>query len=375
MIRKLKNPFLLAGYYGKDYFCNREKELAELENHFENERNVLLYSWRKYGKTALIRCFIDNLEKQKKAQALYIDLLGTRTIDDAILNITRAVYNKYGKANGGISAKIVKLISAVGLELSFDANTGIPSISFGIRRTNDMPEKSLEALGDFLQTRKTVVLVALDEFQQIKHYPQQNGEAVFRAWMQQFPAIRFIFSGSHKNMMQLMFAEKSRPFYQSAQLMQLETIQLKHYKQFIKHHFASHNKSISTDAIQEIYCWSRSQTYCIQLVCNRLFGLYDNVETGHLQQVFEDILKEDSAVFSNYTNLLTHTQWHVLLAIAKEEPLQSPTANDFIKKYNLGPPSTISTALNKLLESEIVVKDDDKYLVHEVLLARWLQSL
>jgi len=40
MIRKLKNPFLLAGYYGKDYFCNREKELAELENHFGNERNV-----------------------------------------------------------------------------------------------------------------------------------------------------------------------------------------------------------------------------------------------------------------------------------------------------------------------------------------------
>ncbi len=375
MKRQLKNPFLLAGYYGKDYFCNREEELAELENHFENERNVVLYSWRKYGKTALIRCFIDDLEKQKKAESLYIDLLGTRTIDDAILNITRAVYNKYGKTNGGISAKIVKLISSIGLELSFDPNTGAPTIGFGFKKADGVPEKSLEALGDFLQSRKAVVLIALDEFQQIKHYPKQNGEAVFRTWMQQFPTIRFIFSGSHKNMMQMMFAEKSRPFYQSAQLMQLEPIDLKNYEKFIKQHFESHNRRISTDVIKDIYRWSRSQTYCIQLVCNRLFGLYENVEKKHLQTVFDDLLKEESAVFSNYTNLLTHTQWSVLQAIAKEEPLQSPTANDFIKKYNLGAASTVSTALKKLLESEIVVKDDGKYLVHEVLLARWLQSL
>jgi len=176
-------------------------------------------------------------------------------------------------------------------------------------------------------------------------------------------------------MMRMIFAEKSRPFYQSAQLMQLEPIDLKNYEKFIKQHFESHNRRISTDVIKDIYRWSRSQTYCIQLVCNRLFGLYENVEKKHLQTVFDDLLKEESAVFSNYTNLLTHTQWSVLQAIAKEEPLQSPTANDFIKKYNLGAASTVSTALKKLLESEIVVKDEGKYLVHEVLLARWLQSL
>ncbi len=375
MKRKLKNPFLLAGYYGKEYFCDREDELAALEDHFDNERNVVLYSWRRFGKTALIRCFMAHLEEQKKAETIYIDLLGTRTIDDAILNITRAVYNKYGKANSGISAKIVKLISAIGLELSFDPNTGVPSISFGIKRANGLHEKSLEALGDFLQHRKNVVLIAIDEFQQIKHYPEQNGEAVFRAWMQQFPGIRFIFCGSHRNMMQSMFAEKSRPFYQSSQLMQLGPIDIKKYGLFIKEHFEANKKEICNDTVEQVYNWSRKQTYCIQLICNRLFGLYNRVEVKHLQQVFDDILNEESAVFSNYTNLLTHTQWRVLQAIAKEEPLSTPTAKEFIQKYNLGASSTVSTALNKLMETEIVIKDEDKYLVHEVLLARWLQSL
>ncbi len=375
MKRQLKNPFLLAGYYGKEYFCDREDELAALEDHFDNERNVVLYSWRRFGKTALVQHFMAHLEEQKKAETIYIDLLGTRTIDDAILNITRAIYSKYGKVNSGISAKIVKLISAIGLDLSFDPNTGIPSISFGVKKENSMPEKSLEALGSFLQQRKNVVLIALDEFQQIKHYPKQNGEAVFRAWMQQFPDIRFIFCGSHRNMMQSMFAEKSRPFYQSAQLLQLGPIGKIKYELFIKQHFQEHKKDIGSDVVEQMYIWSREQTYCIQLVCNRLFGIYNRVEVKHLQQVFDAILNEESAVFSNYTNLLTHTQWRVLQAIAKEEPLRTPTAKEFIQKYNLGATSSVSTALNKLMETEIVIKDEDKYLVHEVLLARWLQSL
>ena len=375
MNRKLKNPFLLTGYYGKEYFCNREDELAALEDHFDNERNVVLYSWRRLGKTALIQCFMAELEAKKKAETIYIDLLGTRTIDDAILGITRAVFNKYGKTSSGISNAIVKLISSIGLDISFDAQSGNPTISFGIKRGNGFHEKSLEALGDFLQQRKKVVLIAIDEFQQIKHYSEQNTEAVFRTWMQQFPALRFIFSGSHRNMMQAMFTERSRPFYQSAQLLQLGAIDFYKYELFINQHFKANKKEIGSDSIDAIYAWSRKQTYCIQLICNRLFGLYSKIELKNLQQVFDDILKEESAVFGNYTNLLTDIQWRLLLAIAKEEPLHAPTAKEFITKYNFGASSTVSTAITKLVESEMIIKEDDKYLVHDVLLARWLQSL
>ncbi len=375
MKRQLKNPFLLTGYYGKDYFCDREEELAALKNHFENERNVVLYAWRRLGKTALIQCFLSQLEGKNSAETLYVDLLGTRNIEEAVLQITKAIYNKYGKTSSGISASLMKLLSSIGIEMSFDPQTGNPAISLGVKNSGKVSNQSMEALGKFLQTKKKPILIAIDEFQQIKHYPAQNGEAVFRGWMQQFPAIRFIFSGSHRNMMQSMFTEKNRPFYQSAQLLQLQAISFDKYKEFIQYHFKAHKKEITEDAIQEIYNWSRQQTYCVQLVCNRLFGMFSKVETKHLQQVFDDTIKEESVVFSNYTNLLTNTQWQVLQAIAKEEPLRYPTANDFIQKYRLGAPSSVNTALKKLMENELVIKDEDKFLIHEVLLTRWLQSL
>ncbi len=375
MTRQLKNPFLLTAYFGRDYFCDRDEELHILENHFENERNVVLYAWRRMGKTALIQCFLAELEAKNKAETIYVDLLGTRNLEDAILQITKAVYFRFGKTGTGISGTLLKLIGAVGLDISFDAQTGMPVLSLGLKQSNSNTGQSLEALGSFLQSRKKTVLIALDEFQRIKHYENQNGEAVFRAWMQQFPDIRFIFSGSHRHMMQSMFTEKNRPFYQSAQLLHLKPIKYEIYEAFIMQHFSAHHKKITSDTIKVIYSWSRQQTYVIQLLCNRLFGMYNNVEYKHLQEVCDDILKEDSVVFSNYTNLLTLTQWRVLQAVAKDEPLKTPLAVDFIKKYSLGAGSSVSRALSKLIDSELVIKDESDYLVHEVLLSRWLQSL
>src|SRR5690606_38197242 len=106
--------------------------------------------------------------------------------------------------------------------------SGIPEVSLGLKETN-VPERSLEAIGQFLSQRKNQVVVALDEFQQISNYEEKNAEAVFRSWMQQFPGIRFIYSGSHRRMMQAMFTEKKRPFYRSSQLMALDPIDEKEY--------------------------------------------------------------------------------------------------------------------------------------------------
>ena len=375
MVKKLKNPFLLTGYYSKTYFCDRKNELEILHQHFENERNVVLYAWRRMGKSALIRCFIEELESQQNAETIYVDLLGTRSMDDAILQIAKAVYQRFGKTQKGISPAIAKLFGAIGIDLSFDPHSGMPKLSVGLRNYSPAAENSLAELGAFLQSRKKTILIALDEFQQIRHYSKQDGEAVFRSWVQAFPTIRFIFSGSHRNMMQSMFSDKNRPFYQSAQLMLLNAIPLDAYTQFIQKHFTKNKQEIKTEQIEEFYTWCRAQTYCIQLVCNRLYGMGTNITDSMINKVYSEILQEEGAVFSNYTNLLTDTQWSVLQALAKEEPVKSPTANAFIQQYNLAAASSVSTALQKLMEYEIVIKEGEYYLVHDVLLARWLQSI
>lgn len=48
------NPFLITGYQGPDYFCDREKETASLMSALKNGRNITLISPRRMGKTGYI---------------------------------------------------------------------------------------------------------------------------------------------------------------------------------------------------------------------------------------------------------------------------------------------------------------------------------
>jgi len=73
-------------------------------------------------------------------------------------------------------------------------------------------------------------------------------------------------------------------------------------------------------------------------------------------------------VFYVYTRLLTGTQWSVLVAVAKDEPLKNPMSREFIQNHQLGAASTVHTAIKMLQKNEIVIEDQGRYLVHDVLL-------
>lgn len=368
------NPFLLTGYVGKKWFCDREKELSVLEDHVRNGRNVVLYSWRRMGKTALIKCLFDELHRKEGTDGLFVDLLATQNLDDALRAITRAVYEMYGRTHVGFNAALRSLFSALGVSLSFDAATGFPEVTLALRETS-FSARSLQAIGDFLMKQKKSPVIALDEFQQVTTYEDQNVEAVFRDWTQSFPSIRFLFSGSHRKMMQAMFNESNRPFYQSAQMMALDPIQEKEYAKFIRKHFASGGKSIPDTLIHEMYGWSRGQTYCIQLVCNHLYALNRELGEDVFEEVLSQLLEQQAPVFANYRNLMTSGQWNVLVALAKDEPVANPLGHEFVSKYKLGATSSVSTALKALQRMEMVIEEGEYHLVHDVLLSRWLKRI
>lgn len=50
-----KNPFLIYGYAGPRYFCDREAETEKLVSALDNGRNVTLIAPRRMGKTGLIK--------------------------------------------------------------------------------------------------------------------------------------------------------------------------------------------------------------------------------------------------------------------------------------------------------------------------------
>jgi hypothetical protein len=374
MKKKLNNPFILSGYYGSEYFCDRETEVQQIHDNITNERNLVIYSWRRLGKTALIHRYLSEFDSNKKNDSLYVDLLATRNIEEAIQQIAEAVYEKYGNSKSGLNQALFKLLGSLGIQIGIDSMSGLPSLNFQYQPKRNLL-KSLKDIGEFLVQKNENIIIAIDEFQQITSYENKNAEAIFRNWVQSFPQIRFIFSGSHRNLMSAMFVEKNRPFFRSAQLLQLNPIELSKYQEFITKHFTKAKKIINPEQIDYIYDWSRKQTYTIQLICNKLYGQTSKVTQEEIQQAIHDIIKQEENVYANYTKLLSNMQWKLLTAIAKEEIVFRPTSKDFIAQYGLGATSSVSTALQSLIKNEIIIKDDDGYKIHDVLLSRWVQQL
>lgn len=367
-----KNPFLLSGYHSIEYFCDREGKLAALNDHLYNGRNVVLFSWRRMGKSALIKRFLREKEAAAKIEYLYVDLLASRTATQAVELLIDAVYKKYGESTGGISASFRRLIASLGISLSFDPISGLPSFSLGLNQKNHQDQ--LHTIAEFLIEREKSLVIAIDEFQQLANYQDGSGEAIFRSFMQEYPQIRFIFSGSHRKLMTAMFADSSRPFYKSCSMMSLGPISKQKYFPFIKKHFQEVDREISKELLDHIYDWSRGQTYAIQLLCNRLYGSFHQLNRETLDRLIEDILEEESPVFSNYFHLLPKMQWKVLKAIAVEEKVSNPLSKDFLSRHDLGAASSVSTALKSLGEKEMLAWEDGAYFVHDLIFSRWLQN-
>ncbi len=373
----IDNPFSLIGYERPEYFCDREKETQALLKSIENKRNITLFAQRKIGKTGLIQHVFHLLSKKKSTAVIYLDIMATNNLKEFVNAFAGAVLGKLDAKAIQLMQKATKIISLLRPKITYDTLTGEPEISIDIGSEKEAVH-TLEEIFKYLKerSRKTKIVIAIDEFQQVLDYPERNTEALLRSKIQFLPNVSFIFSGSQKHLLMEMFTDSKRPFYQSTDLMELNKINATVYSSFIKMHFKRGEKKISDEDIQYILDWTRTVTFYVQSVCNKLYYRHEkSLTTEMVREMLYEIIKEREAGFFNYRSLLAQQQWNLLVAVAKEDGVKAPSGADFIHKYKLGANSSVRTALKALLEREMIVQEDGKYFVYDVFFARWLQRL
>jgi len=372
------NPFILSPHAPKALFCDRETETQDLVRHLKNGANVTLISPRRLGKTGLIYHIFDTLQESGAAcETYYVDIYATRSFDDFVTLLAEAVY---GGLNGKATMRaFLDALKSVRPVVSPDPFSGAPQVSFTFQ--NDLEKRySLKAILDYLEHRKKKVVVAIDEFQQVRTYEGIPFEALLRSCIQPLRNVQFIFSGSKRHVMSDMFTGEKSPFYESAAIYPLDKIPYDSYFQFIKKQFADNGKQIADDAVEMILEWTGRHTYYTQFLCNRVFQ--ETRKEASMTDVFlcaDIILDENADAFLERRNLLTRKQWDYLIAIAKEGTLSRPTASEFLQKYRLGAPSSSLRILEALVEKELVLEtkqpEGSTYSVYNVFLSRWLERL
>ncbi len=363
------NPFLLQGYAGEDTFCDRVEELAFLREAMANQRNVTLISLRRLGKTALLRHFFAS---QRRFTPVFVDLYRTTDQESLVLRIAEEVVKQVGKPTGALLREVGQAMRSLEFRMQFDALTGLPE--FGVAARPGMKQAvALEELFGYLEKRKKPVVVALDEFQQVVEYPEKNTEAMLREQVQKLRNVQFIFSGSDRRMMQAIFADGKRPFFQAAEPLHLGPIPDKEYSAFISRHFKAAGRTIAPEVVKQGLAWCRSHTYYVQYLFNRLYSTgKKRPDLLDLRTTQAAILKERAPEYMVLKRLLSPNQAALLTAIAKEGAVPAPGAMGFIRSHGLSALSTVRQSLGVLVDKELVHQGEAGYALTDVFLGHWL---
>lgn len=372
----MDNPFVFNGYRGKEYFFDREKETILLLQHALSGVNVTLIAQRRMGKTGLIFRLFDELKTTSSTiTPIYVDIFATRDIAELNHTLASAILAAFPESTS-IGHRFISMLKGFRPMVGIDPLTGTPQLQFTYQNPSEK-EQTLEGLLLFLEKQDKPVLLAIDEFQQIRDYKEDNIEALLRTYIQRLHNVRFIFCGSKKHMMADIFSNPQRPFFASTQFVGLDAIPTENYAHYIRKSFSDHDRQIDDEVVDFILQWTRRHTYYTQRVCHDLFALnLPHVTMADATQCCSRLLTLNEPYFLQYKQLLTSGQWNFLIALAKEQEVEQPYAHAFLSRYNLGSTSVARRQLQTLIDKDLIFQETTKersyYSVADLFLLRWL---
>jgi len=373
--KKLENPFVYQGYENPEYFCDRTEEAENMISALKNGRNITLVSPRKIGKTGLINHSFYQIKKEnKQAICIYVDIFSTKNLQEFVETLGKAVIEDALEREKSFAGKVLDFFKGLRPTITPDLLTGMPSVSINVVPVQ--AEYTLKSIFSHLNSLNKPVYLAIDEFQQITEYPESGTEAMLRSYIQAIHQVKFIFSGSKKHLMEEMFCTPNRPFYQSTQLMNLEPLHEEIYYEFANRFFEAKKGSLSQQVFHNLYHSFDGYTWYLQAILNRLYEQEKKVETD--RQVAEAILFHLDTMAPHYqtlTSFLTDNQLNLLKAIALEGIISQPLSSDFIKRHELPSASSVKSALEVLIDKDLVYQTAKGYIVYDRFLGLWLKRI
>lgn len=370
----VNNPFVTSGYIAPEYFCDREKETEELVRWLLNENNVALISTRRMGKTGLMQHCFQLPEVKESYYTFLIDIYATKTLREFVFQLGKAIMTTLKPKGQKAWELFVNSMTSLKTGFSLDMS-GMPiwNIELGDVKS---PEATLDEIFHYLSVADKPCIVAIDEFQQVAHYPEKNTEALLRTYIQHCPNARFIFAGSQRHLMGEMFLSPARPFYQSVSIIHLTAIEKSKYVEFARHHFRLAHKDIDKLVISSLYDRFEGITWYLQKILNILFaitpqGTVCNEEM--IEKAISFILDSYSFTYSELLYQLPEKQKELMVAICKEGKAIALTSGKFIHKYSLPSSSSVQSALKGLLEKDFVTKEGVYYMVYDRFFSLWLK--
>lgn len=370
------NPFIVTGKIAPEYFCDRVAESARLIKSVTNGNNLVIISPRRMGKTGLIQFCYDKPEIVKEYYTFFIDILHTSSLREFTYLLGREIYETLLPRSRRMANLFIQTLKSISGKFGFDPVSNFPVFSIELGDI-ERPEYTLEEIFSYLNSADKRCIVAIDEFQQIAKYPERNIEALLRTHIQQQANSNFIFAGSERHIIQEMFSSAARPFYHSADVLELKAIDSGIYTPFVVNHFEKCRRRIDAVNVEKVYRLFKGHTYYLQKTFNEAFadtpeGSECGIDT--IRRAIDEMIASNDTIFREILSNIPEKQKALLYAIARDGEAVRITSADFIKRHSLASASSVQAAAKKLLEKDYITEINKVFSVTDKLFAMWINK-
>jgi AAA+ ATPase superfamily predicted ATPase len=369
------NPFSYGTIVRGDYFYDRKEESERIVSTLTNGNNMVLFAPRRYGKTSLVFRVIEQLEALGYT-CVYMDFLPVYSIETFVSLYINAIEKKQNNLQRLVQI-FTNVVKSIRPKLTFDSG-GNPE--FGIDLTESTV--SIQTLSEVLDLpeqlsqagKKTIVI--FDEFQEITKLNKYGFENLLRSKIQQQKQVNYLFLGSRTHLLNDMFNNKNRAFYNSASHMQLGPLPHEDTITYLKEKFGQSGVEIEQEVAQHLIEQTGDIPYYIQLLAAEIWQYIITLQSSVTMEMV-DVCAERIVELKKdyYFELFDHQsvmQKQLLKALVLSgDNIFSAT---YTKRFRLSAASTTQRSVLVLMDSGIIDKTDNSYFISDPFFKRFLMN-
>ena len=376
----MDNPFIYGEVVPGDAFVDREAELDRLVADLDGAQKVFLISPRRYGKSSLVRRALEILRRRS---ALTVDITVSSYSSylaclEGYARGIAAVESKWDRAR----AWLAEALASTRPEIRYDPHPGgagrfsvaFPTVTTA-RDVSRLANDIFALPGRLAAERKRRIVVSLDEFQAVDGFNGGSVEHALRAAAQHQREVGYVFAGSEPSLMEKMIGPR-RPFYKAGPVMRLQKIPADVFAAFIEARFTKSRIRPDPGLGAAIVDLAGNLPYDVQRLAHET---WDDVRAqGARRATLDDLhrtlgrlLDEQDPLFEAVWQHLTLAQRATLRAVVLQGGRELHSA-DARARHRLGGPSSIQASLAALVKQDLLLREDQRYVVVDSLLREWV---
>jgi len=342
----------------QEAFFDREEERKRLKNNILSNTHTLITSPRRYGKTSLVIKTFTEL----KIIAIPMDMM---VASDAT-KVQHIILNAVGQASSQLAGGVTTILQSI--EKIFQPFRMIQTIELGqfslkfYPYTHQAPHlvvlDALQRLEKLAVSVKQKVVLFFDEYQHVIDIKGAlDFEAALRSFAQMATHVMCIFSGSNRHLLQAMFSDQSRPFYNLCDHMFLQRISEKDYIQhLIMLSQKQWNTALPLGSVQMILTLTACHPYYVNALCRRLWQSNTVPDQSLIMSDWKQLASERHYEISSEFDKMTPVQRNIIIELSRE-PFAQPTSKENIRRLDAST-AGIMHAIDNLLQRDQIYKDD-----------------